>query len=63
MKIRFNSLQRFVRDEEGATAVEYGIIAGLMALMLVVIFGTDGVVATTLTELFESVSTAVLGGG
>ncbi|WP_153013045.1 Flp family type IVb pilin, partial [Pseudacidovorax intermedius] len=33
---------RFLRDEEGATAIEYGIIAGLMALMLVAIFGTDG---------------------
>jgi len=35
------SIVRFLRDEEGATAVEYGVIAGLMATALLAIFG-DG---------------------
>lgn len=35
-----DSILRFIRDEEGATAVEYGIIAGLMATALLAIFST-----------------------
>lgn len=35
-----SSITRFLRDEEGATAIEYGIIAGLMAVVLVAAFGT-----------------------
>ena len=31
----FNSITRFLRDEEGATAIEYGLIAGLIAAVLV----------------------------
>lgn len=30
-----NSITRFLRDEEGATAIEYGIIAGLVAVAIV----------------------------
>lgn len=52
---------KFIRDEEGATAIEYGIIAGLMALMLVGIFGEDGVVFNTLKSLFAGVEAAVTG--
>lgn len=29
------TLSRFVRDDSGATAVEYGLIAGLIAAILV----------------------------
>ncbi|MFH0130705.1 Flp family type IVb pilin [Variovorax sp. VaC1] len=35
-----SSITRFLRDEEGATAIEYGIIAGLMATILIAVFGT-----------------------
>lgn len=35
-----NAIARFIRDEEGATAIEYGIIAGLMATILIAVFGT-----------------------
>lgn len=30
-----SSITRFLRDEEGATAIEYGLIAGLIAAVLV----------------------------
>ena len=56
------AIVRFLRDEEGATAIEYGIIAGLMALMLVAIFGSNGAVKTTLVEIFESVKTVATTG-
>ncbi|RYF75699.1 MAG: Flp family type IVb pilin [Comamonadaceae bacterium] len=32
----------FWRDEEGATAIEYGLIAGLIAVVLVAVIGGIG---------------------
>ena len=32
MKVLFNS---FLRDESGATAIEYGLIAGLIAVVII----------------------------
>lgn len=58
-------ITQFLRDEEGATAIEYGIIAGLMAIMLVAIFGDgeDGVIKNTLTAIFAKVQEVATGGG
>lgn len=33
--------KKFIRDESGATAIEYGLIAALVALMFIVIFSGD----------------------
>ncbi|HEY2358754.1 MAG TPA: Flp family type IVb pilin [Phenylobacterium sp.] len=35
-------VQRFVRDESGATAIEYGLIAALIAVVLVTALGLMG---------------------
>ncbi|MCF4126998.1 Flp family type IVb pilin [Methylobacterium sp. SyP6R] len=35
-------LKRFVSDESGATAIEYGLIATLIALAVIVAAGTVG---------------------
>jgi pilus assembly protein Flp/PilA len=51
MKTLFN---RFVKDESGATAIEYGLIAALLA---VVIIGSLQLVGTELTATFTKVST------
>ena len=53
------SITRFLRDEEGATAIEYGIIAGLMATILVAVFGTDTTsgVGKILNDIFTAVGT------
>jgi pilus assembly protein Flp/PilA len=48
---------RFLRNTEGATAIEYGLIAALIA---VVIIGAITTVGTSLTGTFNSVS-SVLG--
>ena len=32
-----NQVMKFLRDEEGATAIEYGLIAGLLAVAIVAI--------------------------
>lgn len=56
-----NAITRFIRDEEGATAIEYGIIAGLMAVILVAIFGTNGSLATAITDAFGRITSALSG--
>lgn len=54
------SILRFLRDEEGATAIEYGIIAGLMAIVLVAVFtDADDGVGAILKNLFSDVKDAV----
>lgn len=53
-------ITQFLRDEEGATAIEYGIIAGLMAVILVFVFTDDTTgVSTILKNLFGKIKTAV----
>ena len=51
-----NLLIRFVRDESGATAIEYGLIAALIA---VVIIGTLTAIGTNLSTKFNSVATSL----
>ncbi|MES2293104.1 MAG: Flp family type IVb pilin [Pseudomonadota bacterium] len=46
-------ISRFVRDESGATAIEYGLIAALIA---VVIIGALSAIGSKLTNTFTSVS-------
>ena len=49
-------LKKFLRDESGATAVEYGLIAGLIA---VVIIGAVTSVGTSLTAKFTAIAAAL----
>jgi pilus assembly protein Flp/PilA len=49
-------LFNFARDESGVTAIEYGLIAGLIA---VVIIGAITLVGTDLQTMFNSVATAL----
>ena len=37
-----NAISRFIRDESGATAIEYGLIAALIALAIIVGAGALG---------------------
>jgi pilus assembly protein Flp/PilA len=46
-------VKRFAGDESGATAIEYGMIAALIA---VVIIGTLKVIGTQLNAKFNSIS-------
>lgn len=50
--------RRFLRDEEGVTAIEYGLIAALIA---VIIIAATTVVGNRVCETFNSVAVA-LGG-
>ncbi|HEV8028921.1 MAG TPA: Flp family type IVb pilin [Stellaceae bacterium] len=47
---------RLLRDESGATAIEYGLIA---ALISVVIIGAVTLVGTNLSSVFNSIATAL----
>ena len=49
-----NLISRFVRDESGATAIEYGLIAALIA---VAIIGAVSLVGSHLSTTFNSVAT------
>jgi pilus assembly protein Flp/PilA len=48
--------KRFNRDDEGATAVEYGLMVALIAAAIVV---TVGLLGTRLNDLFETVRQAM----
>ena len=47
---------RFLHDDSGATAIEYGLIAGLIA---VVIIGSVSSLGTKLTTKFNAINTAL----
>lgn len=49
-------IQKFVRDEEGVTAIEYGLIAALIA---VVIIAAVTIVGTQLNAVFTTIGTAL----
>ena len=51
-----NLMNRFVKDESGATAIEYGLIAALIA---VVIIGGATTLGTTISAKFTAIATAI----
>lgn len=55
-----NFVTRFLKDESGATAIEYGLIA---ALISVVIVGAVGLVGSSLDETFTTIQTELSGAG
>ena len=51
-------VSRFIKDESGATAIEYGLIAALIA---VVIIAAVKLVGTELSSTFDKVGTELQG--
>ena len=49
--------RRFLRDEEGVTAIEYGLIAALIA---VVIIAAVALIGTNLNTVFKKVTDCLL---
>ncbi len=46
---------RFAKDESGATAIEYGLIASLIAVAIITILGTlGGNLSTTFSKVSSS---------
>lgn len=50
-------IKNFIREEDGVTAIEYGLIAALIA---VVIIATVGPVGDSLNGIFSAVSTTLV---
>lgn len=58
MKSLMLATQKFIRNEEGVTAIEYALIAALIAVAIVVILGTVG---TDLNTVFTNIADALEG--
>jgi pilus assembly protein Flp/PilA len=57
-------MTRIRRDEEGATAIEYGLLAALIAVVLIVAFSFVGrTLDATFTTVAEELNTANVAGG
>lgn len=55
-----NLISRFIRDKSGATAIEYGLIAALISVAIIVALGALG---TQLSTTFSSIKTSLAGAG
>jgi len=51
-----NSIIRFLRDEEGATAIEYGIIAGLISIAIVGVLSGNSGLGKKLADVFTYIT-------
>jgi pilus assembly protein Flp/PilA len=54
MKLR-TLFTKFRSDEGGATAIEYGLVVGIIAVTIVAIWGTGG----TLNSLYDTIAAIV----
>ncbi|PMS22117.1 Flp family type IVb pilin [Trinickia dabaoshanensis] len=53
-----SKFQRFLREEDGAAAIEYGLLAGLIAVAIIT---TVTFIGTSLNTVFGYVQTALAG--
>lgn len=53
-------INKFVKNEDGVTAIEYAIVAAGVAAVVMIIFSNTGVVAQTLTNVFNALSTKLV---
>ncbi len=58
--IKMKKLMRFLKDEDGVTAIEYGLIAALIAVVIIVAVTAVG---GSLRGTFETIDTAISGAG
>lgn len=49
-------IQQFARDEEGVTAIEYGLLAALISVVIIVAVQLIG---TNLDKVFDRIGTAL----
>jgi pilus assembly protein Flp/PilA len=60
MKNIIAGLKHFISDEEGVTAIEYGLIAALIAVVIIV---ATALVGTRLNCIFQRVADCLKGSG
>ncbi|HEY9277255.1 MAG TPA: Flp family type IVb pilin [Methylotenera sp.] len=56
MKKLYSGIQRFIRDEEGVTAIEYALIAALIAVVIITAVTNTG---TEVQNVFNKVVNAL----
>jgi Flp pilus assembly pilin Flp len=56
-------IRRFWSDEGGATAIEYALICGIIAVAVISIAATGGALDTLYTEKIANIISALGGGG
>ena len=57
MKNLYNGIRKFARDEEGASAVEYGMMVGLIAVAIII---TVAAIGTQLNTLFTKIQACLI---
>jgi pilus assembly protein Flp/PilA len=64
MKNLYLGIQRFIRDEEGVTAIEYALIAALIAVVIIAAVKSVGVeITNTFTNIATELQNAPASGG
>lgn len=58
MKDLMNNMKSFLREEEGVTAIEYGLIAALIAVVIILSVTSVG---DNLVLVFEAIADALAG--
>jgi pilus assembly protein Flp/PilA len=53
-----STIRKFLKDESGATAIEYGLIAALVSVVIIVVLGALG---QNLNDTFKAVNTGLAG--
>jgi pilus assembly protein Flp/PilA len=59
MSVKLNSVKKFLSNESGATAIEYGLIAaGISVVIIGAVQAVGGSLITTFTNVSTALSTA-----
>ena len=62
MKI-LHTIEQFLDDESGVTAIEYGILAAAMAAAVGYIFSSAGAFISALRDKFQQIANDISGAG
>lgn len=57
MKKLYLGIQRFLKDEEGVTAIEYGLLAALIAVMII---AGATIIGTNLDAIFKFIGSKLV---
>lgn len=51
----FNRIRRFIKEKKGVTAIEYGILAAGVAVVIGALVSSDGPLASAISDLFSNI--------
>jgi|GEM_PF-3675545 len=57
-----NHLPKSMQDQKGASAIEYAVLVGMVALIIIAVFSTDGSLNDALEAALGKVATAITPG-